>query len=265
MIRAVTAIILGVGAVAAVWWLPLPAFAVLVVAIAALGLVEYGRMFLPDRVERGATVAAGAVLAAAMGFCPAGGGAAAVTLATLLFALSLLFMGRTPELPGVAGRLGLSALGVLYLGLAFGFWTWLRQMGQGRELVLLALVPACLCDTFAYAAGKAVGRHRLAPLVSPGKTWEGFIGALAGSLVGVLLVRRFALPGLSWRLGLALALVVWLTASMGDLIESMFKRSAGVKDSGTIVPGHGGVLDRLDALVFTGPAAYAFARYVIGV
>lgn len=265
MVRTVTAIVLGFGIVAAVWWLSPPAFGALAFITAVAGLFEYGRMFFADRVERWATVAAGTILAATMGFHPDGAEAAAVALALLLFALALLFMWRTKELPGVADRLALAVLGVLYLGFAFSFWTWLRLLPLGKELVLLALAPACLCDTFAYLAGKAIGRHRFAPMVSPNKTMEGFGGALVGSLVGVFLVRWILLPELDWSLALALAMIVWITSSMGDLVESMFKRSRGVKDSGVIIPGHGGVLDRLDALIFTGPAAYVFARYAIGV
>ena len=132
-----------------------------------------------------------------------------------------------------------------------------------RWVLLLAMVPACLCDVFGLIAGKCVGRHKLAPMVSPNKTVEGLIGALAGSMLGAFAVRYAILPELSALAVAGLAVVIWISSPFGDLVESLMKRSCGVKDSGAIIPGHGGVLDRLDALVFTGPAAYAYVKYVI--
>lgn len=263
MVRTVVAIALGASIVAAIWWLPARGFDLLVLVAAFLGLLEYGRMFFADPVERGAAILAGGAMAANMLFCPEGADSSTILLTLLLFALALVFMWRTKDLPGVADRLALALLGVLYLGFAFCFWSLLRHLPLGRELVLLALVPACLCDTFAYLVGKAVGRRKFAPQVSPQKTMEGFAGALAGSIGGVLVVRQLLLPTLSFGEALLFAIVIWIVSPFGDLIESMFKRSAGVKDSGTIIPGHGGILDRLDALIFTAPAAYALAKYVI--
>ncbi len=137
-------------------------------------------------------------------------------------------------------------------------------MEGGQSIVLLVLAPACLCDTFALIAGKAFGRHKFAPLVSPQKTVEGFIGALFGSVLGVAAIKWLLIPDINWYLVLGLAVVIWITSPFGDLVESMLKRSCGVKDSGVIIPGHGGILDRLDALIFTGPAAYVYMKYVVG-
>jgi len=187
-----------------------------------------------------------------------------LTLSILLFLLTLIFMWRTVQMKGVAERIGLSALGMLYLGVSFSFWVWLRKMDHGNTAVLFAIAPACLCDTFAFVFGKAFGRHKFAPKASPNKTMEGFFGALVGSVAGVLVIWYFLAPHLQWYLPIGLACIIWITSPFGDLIESMLKRSCGVKDSGTIVPGHGGVLDRLDALIFTAPAAYLYLKYVIG-
>lgn len=263
MIRIMTAIILGILVVAAVWWLPGWGFSSLVFFVVALSLFEYVRMFLKDAFERSGTMAAGLVVAAAMLFFHRSAENILLLACGVVFALSLLFMWRTKEMQGTAERLALATLGVFYLGLAFPFWGWMREMDFGRELILFALVPACLCDTFGYIVGKAFGRRQLARAISPKKTVEGFAGALLGSMLGAFLIRGLLFPNLAWPVVLLLAAIIWITSPVGDLIESMLKRSCGVKDSGTIIPGHGGVLDRLDALIFTGPAMYLYAKYML--
>ena len=265
MVRIVSAIAMGILIVSAVWWLSAPYFNILILLVAAAGLHEFARMFLTDRVEMFAAVAAGMAMSATILFGAGGAEAAMLVLAGLVFALSLVFMWRTREFAGTASRLALATFGLVYVGLCFSFWGPLRDMYHGRDLVLLALAPACLCDTFAYVAGKTMGRHKFAPMMSPNKTMEGYAGALVGSLVGTFAVRWLLLPELPLYMAAAFALAVWIVSPFGDLIESMLKRSAGVKDSGALIPGHGGILDRLDALIFTGPAAYFFARYVFGI
>jgi phosphatidate cytidylyltransferase len=182
-----------------------------------------------------------------------------------LFVLAQIFMGRADELSGSAGRLAAATMGVVYLGIAFPYWSFIERLPHGKELVLLALVPACLCDIFAYAAGKSFGRHKMASRISPNKTMEGLAGALAGSLFGTFFVKWLVLPDLPVQHAVVLSLLIWITSPFGDLVESFLKRSSGVKDSGSIVPGHGGVLDRLDALIFTGPAAFAYYKYVMNI
>ena len=262
MVRILTAIAMGILVVSAVWWLPVSYFKLLVLAAAALGLHEFSRMFFPDRIEASFATAAGVVMSASILFRFGGRGSDMLMLAGLLFALSLVFMWRAKELSGAVQRLALACFGMVYIGVAFSFWGLLRETGFGRELVLLALAPACLCDTFAYLAGKTIGRRKFAPMVSPNKTMEGFAGALVGSFAGVFAVKWTLLPWLPDYAALAFAAAVWIASPFGDLVESMLKRSAGVKDSGAIIPGHGGVLDRLDALIFTGPVAYFFAIYL---
>jgi phosphatidate cytidylyltransferase len=265
MVKSITAILLGLGIVTLVWWLPARAFDALVLALVAWGAFEYSRMFFQDAFERNMTMLS--MFAAAMAMLSARRCSMEFLIpefTMLVFVLALAFMWRTKELPGVAGRLGTAAFGVAYMGAALPVWAWIRAMDNGASFVLLALAPACLCDTFAYLAGKFFGRHKFAALVSPNKTMEGFFGALVGSVVGVFLVRHLLLPNLPLIHASILSLVIWMTSPFGDLVESMLKRSCGVKDSGTIIPGHGGILDRLDALVFTGPAAYLYFKLAIG-
>lgn len=263
-IRVVTAIVLALFILGIIFLAPPWGIQALVLLAVALGMLEYTRMFLPDPGERWCTVAAGIAAAAFMVFGSKSGMFVPLMLSALLFLLALVFMKRAVELQGSAGRLALAMMGVLYLGIAFPFWSWVVRMPAGKGLLLIALVPACLCDTFALLAGKTFGKHKMAPRVSPGKTLEGLAGALVGSVVGVFLVRWVLIPSFPASDAWLLSLIIWVTSPLGDLIESYLKRSSGVKDSGTIIPGHGGVLDRLDALIFTGPAAFAYFTYVLG-
>jgi phosphatidate cytidylyltransferase len=142
----------------------------------------------------------------------------------------------------LAAMAGLWVLAPMWLALARLY----LQDGQGPELVIFALVLVAAADIGAYVAGRRFGRIHLAAFVSPNKTWEGVLGGLvAGSLVSLAGAARFELPRLAF-LGLCIAAV--LLSVVGDLLESMFKRQNGVKDSGRLLPGHGGVLDRIDSL-----------------
>lgn len=264
MTRVVTAIVMGFIFVAAIWWLPLSGFKGVLLVITLLGGIEFSRMFFAEKIERKICVAA--ILAAAIPMIWMTDTPSAIIsiFAAMLFILSVLFMRSTTKLEGVAERIGIATFGMMYLGIAFPFWAWIRELPFGNSMVLLAMAPACLCDTFAYAAGKSFGKHKFAPMVSPNKTMEGFFAALAGSMAGAFIIRWLLLPELGAIATAGLAVVIWITSPFGDLVESMLKRSCGVKDSGSMIPGHGGILDRLDALIFTAPFAFIYLKYVIG-
>jgi phosphatidate cytidylyltransferase len=125
-------------------------------------------------------------------------------------------------------------------------------------LVVVTMVLVWATDTFAYFGGRRFGKHQLAPSVSPKKTWEGAISGVAGALVIAIMLKVFALPFLTWLDITIIALICGVVSQLGDLAESRLKRAAGVKDSGTILPGHGGVLDRLDALIVAAPLVYVY-------
>lgn len=148
-----------------------------------------------------------------------------------------------------SGRLG---GGALYAGLPVLALVWLREQPDGLLLTFWAMALVWACDSGAFFAGRAIGGPKLAPRVSPNKTWAGFIGGVAGAtLFGFALVALFGLP-----IALAAATpVLAVLAQLGDLYESHLKRQAGVKDSGNLLPGHGGVMDRLDGLVAAAPTA----------
>jgi phosphatidate cytidylyltransferase len=158
--------------------------------------------------------------------------------------------------------------GILYLGWTLGHYVALRQFDHGRELVILAVFTTFACDTSAFFVGRAWGRHHMAPAISPHKTWEGAIGGFVGAVAAALALRSLLSLG-DWSLPLnyveaiGVGCLIGVVAQLGDLLESLLKRRAGVKDSGNLIPGHGGVLDRIDSLVFTGVIVYYFVLWVV--
>ena len=180
---------------------------------------------------------------------------------------------------GVNGRplaaTAITVFGVLYTGAMLSFGYALRYheyAGYGRAggtaLVMMPLLLTWSSDTGAYFVGRSLGRHKLIPSVSPGKTVEGALGGIVLTVVVCFLFERFALRPYA-ELGLRTASVILfgvaisVTAQLGDLVESLFKREAGVKDSSRIIPGHGGVLDRFDSLLFVLPVAYVLLSYLL--
>ncbi|MFH1140667.1 MAG: phosphatidate cytidylyltransferase [Chloroflexota bacterium] len=173
-----------------------------------------------------------------------------MVLLALCGPLALLAAHRR-RIPSSARPWLLTLAGPLYLGATLSYAVALRGLVQGREWVLLALLATFSVDTFAYFVGKAIGRHRMAPRVSPGKTWEGAVAGLAaGVAASVLLDSVLSLPLGTWE-ATALGVGIGVVAQAGDLLESALKRAAKAKDAGWLIPGHGGILDRLDSIVFT--------------
>jgi phosphatidate cytidylyltransferase len=156
----------------------------------------------------------------------------------------------------VVGTLGRTTLFGLWLGGLASFAILLRATESGAAAVLLVVIAAAAGDVFAYLVGSLAGRHRIAPSVSPNKTWEGLAGGvLAAAIAGAVLVP-FAVAGAGWPLGALLGGLVALAAFVGDLAESLIKRDLGVKDLGSVLPGHGGVLDRVDGILFALPTGH---------
>jgi phosphatidate cytidylyltransferase len=157
----------------------------------------------------------------------------------------------------------LSLAGALYVGWLFSHSVMLRGLPGGLGWVLLVLFSTWICDSFAYLFGKAWGKHPFFPRISPRKTWE---GALAGWVGGTGTALLFGwMLGLSILQALTLGLAISLAATFGDLAESIIKRQMGVKDSGSLLPGHGGILDRMDSLLFVVVVVYYFLIWVVGV
>jgi phosphatidate cytidylyltransferase len=183
-------------------------------------------------------------------------------LALVLLSITLV---RGMDLLESVASAALSLLGALYLGALGGTMAGLRVQepeGLGGWRIAFLLLTVMLSDTAAYFVGCTLGRHRLAPSLSPGKSVEGALGGLVGGVIGALLVRHFGLPQVPVLHAVALGVAVAVFGIAGDLDESLLKRWAGVKDSGTLFPGHGGMLDRLDSLLFGAPVLYYYFQYV---
>ena len=156
-----------------------------------------------------------------------------------------------------------SVAGLAYVGLLGAHIVLVRELPSGMDWVFLAVFGTFAVDTAAYAVGRAVGRHKLAPAISPGKTVEGTLGGLAGGFAAVILLNYFLGLRLEAALIVPLAALLGLAAVLGDLAESILKRGMQVKDSSDMIPGHGGLLDRLDSLLFTFPVVYFFVTWVV--
>lgn len=178
----------------------------------------------------------------------------------LLGALALAFLikGFSGTTGSATVTVGTTVLGPAWIGFGLGSALLLRDLAEHGLLAALTVMLAVFADdTAAYVVGRLLGRHRLAPAISPGKTWEGFAaGTAAAVFVAFVALYDARQTFLSIGQSLALGLVIALAASLGDLFESMLKRDMGVKDAGRLLAGHGGVLDRIDSLLFALPAAY---------
>ncbi|HEY8030219.1 MAG TPA: CDP-archaeol synthase [Gaiellaceae bacterium] len=177
-------------------------------------------------------------------------------LATYVFAFAASALAKTRAPSTVA--IGATLLGAGWIGFGLGHLVLLRHIHEhGRLLTFTILLTVWAADTFAYFGGRLIGRHKLAPALSPGKTWEGLvIGSLAGVFVSFVALYDTRHTYLRVWESVVLGLVVVLAAVAGDLFESMLKRDMQVKDTGRLLGGHGGILDRVDALLFAAPAAY---------
>lgn len=231
----------------------------------AVGALEFFSMTHPgDRVAQGAGIV---MTLGVMGLLWRFGFDAKVLLA-ILFLLpllaQLLVLWRLGDIPSAALRVTANTFIPVYLGAGLGALALLRRDGgdDGPGFVVLALMLSWLSDTGAYFAGRFLGTRKLYEAVSPKKTVQGSIGGLLGGVVGALLAHFFYLQTLPLTHALVLAVIAGGLGQAGDLGESLIKRSVGVKDSGGIVPGHGGILDRTDALLVTGTFLYLYVLWV---
>ncbi len=163
---------------------------------------------------------------------------------------------------GAHRRAGLLLLGVLYVGLLPAFLLKIRALPFGRDALLLLYAAVFACDTLAYLTGRWLGRHRLWPRISPKKTWEGAAGGLVGAVGACLLGRLWGADFLSPAVAVGMGVCIGTLGQSGDLVESLLKREAGLKDSSHILPGHGGILDRFDNLHMVAPAVYVLLGLV---
>jgi phosphatidate cytidylyltransferase len=238
-------------------------FFLLILAVVLLGMEEYTRMSFgkghPWERGQGLLYAAVVCLAARTGD-------PRLLLATVIFSVLIAFMLYLPRIR--EDRFDVLpvqklAFGVLYIPLMMSHIILVRQSPDGVLWIFFILVMAFSGDVAAYYVGRTFGRKKLLPLVSPGKTVEGTLGLFAGSVLFCLLFRHFFFPALPVGHTVAMALAGSVTGQLGDLCESALKRASGTKDSGTLLPGHGGFLDRLDCLIFIGPFVYYYRLFLL--
>ena len=176
---------------------------------------------------------------------------ALIPFATLVFFIELYRKSSSPF-----NNIAYTMLGVIYVALPFSFMSWVCSVG-GMHLMFCFFILLWTNDTFAYLFGVTLGRHKIFPIISPKKSWEGYIGGILSVVVcAYFLHRSFSDVALVHMV--SVGVIISVTAVLADLVESMFKRSAGVKDSGKIMPGHGGLLDRFDAALLSLPLVYAY-------
>jgi len=241
-------------------------FFVLVFVATLIGSWELFNMTHPgDRVSQ----IIGVVMTAIASAATWGANGDSRILVTVLVAVPLLgpllTLVRLGDMSSAALRACAMAMGPLYVGVPLTLMAVLRRDKPGDDgagFVVMAIMFAWFADTGGYFAGRFLGKHKLYEAVSPKKTVEGAIGGLLGSVLGALLAHFWFLPTLPLAHGIPLALVASVLGQAGDLGESVLKRSTGVKDSGAIVPGHGGILDRVDALMLTAAVTYLYTLWV---
>lgn len=234
-------------------------FAGILVAVTSYELASALRFAGRDVPRIPTLIAAVAVIPAAF-FWLAPGHWFATLVGILLIGLwrlvELAIPSRQASARDVLLDLGAGLFIMVYIAFMAGFTVLLTAQDGGQLWTLAFIVIVVSIDTGAYASGLAFGRHKMAPRISPGKTWEGFAGSVvtavvAGILLAVLMLQQ------PWWVGLVFGLTMVLTATSGDLAESLMKRDLGIKDIGTLLPGHGGFLDRVDSSLLSGAAAYA--------
>ena len=237
--------------------------AVLVGLVAVLGLLEFYSLFCPKEPVfiKGIGVVFCVIL---IGVFYGGWGDAGPSLfAAVFLVFSLLGLVRFGSHVNAMELLSRQITGFVYVPFFLGHMVLIRDGQQGAIWTLFLLAVVFSGDTAAYYVGKAIGRHKLSPKISPGKTVEGAIGGVCASLLAGALFKVYWLTGLSWPLCLGLVFFLGVMGQTGDLVESMLKRSVKIKDSGTLLPGHGGVLDRIDGLLFAAPTLYYLKSYLL--
>ena len=252
--------------VAVVWFAPAPLFFAVAEVLLLLAFIEYARLSsavgypLPVVVSGAATMLAS--VAAMYGGTGVGTAIALdAVLMTAFVALAAMALTTWRGDRDALGRVSAAVFPMLYLGLPIGALIAIRAM-RGPTGLFLLMLTVMVSDTAQYYSGRLFGRRLLAPVISPKKTIEGAIGGFVFGMLLMGVAGHWWLPDVSWPVRSVLGAALVALGIAGDLFESMLKRSAGVKDSSALIPGHGGVLDRIDALLFAAPIYYVVLKYV---
>ncbi len=242
------------------WW-----FGALVLFVGMVCVYEFMGMTQPgDTTSRVLMTAVGGLLMTGIMTGQMASAQGMAVTALLPIAVLVYYLFRTGDMESVGARASYTFTGLYWAGALLAVTSSLRGLPHGTGWLVLACVIAWGSDTGGYFAGRFLGKHKLYPKVSPKKTWEGSVGGVIAATGGAFACRQiFALDVEPMHLAI-MAPVATVLGQIGDLTQSMLKRSVKVKDSGTIMPGHGGLFDRVDALIFVGPVLFVYATMVLG-
>jgi phosphatidate cytidylyltransferase len=261
--RVLSGVVLLLAVASAAWWGPPLLLLAIAVGVALLATFEYASIagHLRAPIDRGAAAVAAVAVCTAVAW-PGLGAAEPVVMASVL-AMAILAVGRGQTSADSLARVAASVFGPLYIGLPLGALVAVHWM-YGREAALLLILVVIVSDTAQYYAGRLLGRRPLAPALSPKKTVEGALGGLFFGALALAILGHWWWPQAPVALRAVLGATVVVLGITGDLFESLLKRAAGLKDSSGLIPGHGGVLDRIDALLFAAPVYYIVMRTLAG-
>ncbi len=247
-----------------VYYLPPYLVKVAIILLAGIGSYECARMLLPKHPSSSVALSSflGAALTAIMVFWPHNFSVLTVAIPVILMVTLVFYLFRQPTLDLAVTQICRTLFTVLYVGMMLSFLGFLLDLPQGWAWLLLVLATTFAADTGAFFAGRYLGRHKLAPRVSPAKTLEGLFGGLTLSIAVAFFFKYTIFKSISVGDCIWVGGISGLIGPLGDLAESMIKRSVGVKDSSQLIPGHGGLLDRVDALLFTSPVVYWYAVHI---
>ena len=186
-------------------------------------------------------------------------------LVLILLILLVLFMGTSENLAMTVTHVGLSLSGILYIGFLLSYVSLIRNLPDGKAWAMFLIITVWAGDIFAFSGGSLFGRHKLYPKISPNKSYEGLIGGIIGSIVLAMAFTLLFLPQVDKWVCILLAIGIGIFGQIGDFSESMLKRSARVKDSGGLIPGHGGMLDRIDSFLFIVPFSILLPHHLLKV
>ena len=262
--RVITAIFLVPIVVFIIFFTPEVVFTAVTALVALLALYEYNNLtacWARDRLSHIVTMLGGLAIFGALYLCALV--AVPITLAGLFCCLFIIGLLRGRSAKGLLRVAVVRTLGVIYICLPFAILVRLKGLEDGSWWVLFLLVIIWVNDSGAYITGRYLGRHKLSPVISPNKTIEGAVGGLVSGVVAAFIMNAWIGLGFGAGMLTLLALLMGLVAIAGDLVESAIKRAVGAKDSGTIIPGHGGMLDRVDSIIFTIPLLYFYLGWYL--
>lgn len=258
--RIITAVILIPLIVYYIYYLPpFPFFFILLLIVVVVSLWEFFSMYNLRKALYIPSILLGGVLFYVLCLYPE---RTIETTFGIISIILLIRLGITTLPSGSAKELGVIAIGFLYITTFLSFQWFLRNDIFGRENILLLYGSVWSADSMAYYIGTYIGRNKLCPSISPNKTIEGAIGSIIGGVVATLIITTIFYTHRDWTIlkAIMIGAIIGVASVLGDLIESMFKRDAGVKDSSSIIPGHGGLLDKIDSVLLSAPLMYLIMR-----